>query len=149
MFNDEDQTPPIPQKHSADLMTDQIGTLAEKSADAAKLDEEGGVDKVASLTSRYLEICLSIYPVAVSNHDIKLASQIAKSALSIVINAANQLGKSSAQQLALNWFARLASLYTGGEPIPGDVSRTLRWASSAMIYVFGQDIQTPGEAEEE
>jgi hypothetical protein len=151
MLNDEvraSQGPPSPEARETDVLVDGTDIPTEANIDdSSKSGIENNVDEVAQLTHRYLEVCESVYLAAISNHDIKLAGQIAKSALSVLINAANQLGRSSAQRLALRWFERLASLYEGGSPIPGDISRTLRWASSAMIYVFGQDIQTLPEAE--
>jgi hypothetical protein len=38
----------------------------------------------------------------------------------------------------LHWFERLSSLYNDGMPPPNDISRTLRWASTAMIGMLNE-----------
>jgi|ERR1022692_4706073 hypothetical protein len=151
MLNDEvraSQGPLSSEPGEPDILVGGAGIPTEMNKDtSSKSGGENNAEEVTHLTHLYLEVCESVYPAAISNRDIKLAGQIARSALSVVINAANQLGKASAQQLALRWFERLVSLYKDDTPIPGDISRTLRWASSAMVYVFGQNIQTPPEVE--
>ena len=102
------------------------------------VSEEKQADAVGQLVDRYLRACESVYPAALSNSDIRLAAQIARSALSVVLNASSEIGPASAQPRAVVWFERLESLYRDGTPPPGDVSRTLNWASSAMISVFHQ-----------
>jgi hypothetical protein len=97
-------------------------------------------NELKQLTRRYLTACEGVYPVALANADIRLAGLIARSALSIVVNAADQLGQSVAQPLALNWFERLTLLYKDTSP-PADVGRTLKWASTAMIGVLRQSDQ--------
>lgn len=151
MPNDEVRTsqgPTSPEPRATAVSGDgaDIPTGADVG-NSSKPVKQNHADEVPQLAHRYLEVCESVYRAAITNHDTKLAGQIAKSALSVVINAANELGRSSAQQLALSWFERLASLYKDGTPIPGDISRTLRWASSAMIYVFNPNDQILPESE--
>lgn len=66
----------------------------------------------------------------------------------MVINASSEIGQTSAQPLAVIWFERLTSLYKDGTPPPNDVSRTLRWASSAMTGVFSLNEKAPGNSDD-
>ena len=92
-----------------------------------------GSDDLKQLTNRYLATCETVYPVAVTKADIRLAGLIARSALSVVINAADALDPAFVHPTAVKWFERLTSLYIDETEMPGDVSRALRWASTAMI----------------
>jgi hypothetical protein len=109
-----------------------------KEKTMAEADGKNEANKVGPLVDRYLAACESVYPTAIANADIGLAAQIARSALSVVINASTEIGLTSSRPLAVIWFERLTSLYKDATP-PSDVSRTLRWASTAMISVLGQN----------
>jgi hypothetical protein len=104
---------------------------------------------VKILVDRYLTACESVYPAAISNGDIRLAGLIARSALSTVINASAEIGPMVAYPVAVTWFERLVSLYKDDKE-PTDISRSLRWASTAMIGLANESKLTssdPSEAE--
>lgn len=94
--------------------------------------------EVSSLVEHYLESCESIYPIAIEKTDIRLAGLIARSALSVILNASDQFEITFVQTVATKWFDRLASLYKDETSTPSDVSRSLKWATSHMIGLFNE-----------
>jgi hypothetical protein len=101
--------------------------------------------EIKDLAHRYVQACDSVYTTAVANNDIGLAGLIARSALSVVLNSATEIGQPIAQSFAVKWFERLASLYKGGTAPPDDVNRTLKWASTVMIGVLNTGAGPPSE----
>lgn len=94
-------------------------------------------EQIAALARRHIEVCETVFTTAIARADTETASHAARSALSVALGCAINLGTIPERETAILWYRRLSKLYADNTPALDYLVRTLRWASDAMSYVFG------------
>lgn len=97
-------------------------------------------DEIRKLAERHLAACEVIYNVATSRNDIDVAAHTARSALSVALNCAVNLGEEPKREAVATWYERLSELYAATQPTSDYLSRAIKWATGATSQIF-----PPGE----
>ena len=94
-------------------------------------------EQITVLARRHIDICDSIFAAATATVDTETAAHAARSALSVALGCAINLGAVPERETAMLWYGRLSTLYVDNAPTQDYLAKTLRWATDAMAYVFG------------
>jgi hypothetical protein len=108
-------------------------------------------EEIKQLAQRHLTACEKIYAAATERNDIDTAAHVAKSALSVALNCAIDLGQESSRETAILWHKSLTALRTDDTHASGYLSRAVKWADGEMRIVYGtnkSDIKADIEGDE-
>ena len=92
-------------------------------------------ENVRKLARRHLSACEAIYAAATTRADVNVAAHVARSALSIALNCAQDTSDTLSKEIAPIWYERLFSLSAEDARTREYLNRTVKWANEKMDFI--------------
>lgn len=98
------------------------------------------IEEIKALAQRHLKACETIYDTANQRGDSDTAAHAARSALSVALNCAIDLGHQPSRELVFIWHERLFALCAETAPGSKYLNKAIKWATGATRSIVETEV---------